>query len=76
MCDSNFWLDLNYLEVAQAAQSCSAHFTALLYAEIYVDKIKATVEESRRCVQSFSHPNHFFKTLYFHSTNISNSWFK
>lgn len=49
MCDSNFWLDLNYLEVAQAAQSCSAHFTALLYTEVYVDKIKATVEESRRC---------------------------
>lgn len=53
MCDSNFWLELNYLEVAQAAQSCSAHFTALLYTEIYVDKIKATVEEKRRCVESF-----------------------
>lgn len=48
VCDSNFWLELNYLEVAQAAQSCSAHFTALLYSEIYVEKIKATVEESRR----------------------------
>lgn len=53
VCDSNFWLELNYLEVAQAAQSCSAHFTALLYTEIYVDKIKATVEESRRWVESF-----------------------
>uniref|UniRef100_A0A3Q1IFI7 non-specific serine/threonine protein kinase n=1 Tax=Anabas testudineus TaxID=64144 RepID=A0A3Q1IFI7_ANATE len=41
VCDSNFWLDLNYLEVAKAAQSCSAHFTALLYTEIYVDKIKS-----------------------------------
>uniref|UniRef100_A0A672H788 non-specific serine/threonine protein kinase n=1 Tax=Salarias fasciatus TaxID=181472 RepID=A0A672H788_SALFA len=40
-CDSNFWLELNYLEVAKAAQSCSAHFTALLYIEIYVDKIKS-----------------------------------
>ncbi|XP_017275623.1 serine-protein kinase ATM isoform X2 [Kryptolebias marmoratus] len=48
VCDSNFWLDLNYLEVARAAQSCSAHFTALLYTEIYVDKIKANLEESRR----------------------------
>lgn len=48
VCHSNFWLDLNYLEVAKAAQSCSAHFTALLYSEIYVDKIKANMEESRR----------------------------
>uniref|UniRef100_A0A663LSW0 non-specific serine/threonine protein kinase n=1 Tax=Athene cunicularia TaxID=194338 RepID=A0A663LSW0_ATHCN len=36
--DDSFWLDLNYLEVAIAAQSCAAHFTALLYAEIYADK--------------------------------------
>ncbi|XP_078023307.1 serine-protein kinase ATM isoform X1 [Epinephelus lanceolatus] len=48
VCDSNFWLELNYLEVAKAAQSCSAHFTALLYTEIYVDKIKANMEEGRR----------------------------
>ncbi|KAM3874841.1 serine-protein kinase ATM [Diretmus argenteus] len=48
VCHSNFWLELNYLEVAMAAQSCSAHFTALLYSEIYVDKIKANMEESRR----------------------------
>ncbi|XP_059186754.1 serine-protein kinase ATM [Centropristis striata] len=48
VCDSNFWLELNYLEVAKAAQSCSAHFTALLYTEIYMDKIKANMEESRR----------------------------
>uniref|UniRef100_A0A8C3TZS2 non-specific serine/threonine protein kinase n=1 Tax=Catharus ustulatus TaxID=91951 RepID=A0A8C3TZS2_CATUS len=37
--DDSFWLDLNYLEVAIAAQSCAAHFTALLYTEIYADKI-------------------------------------
>ncbi|XP_054884550.1 serine-protein kinase ATM isoform X1 [Poeciliopsis prolifica] len=48
VCESNFWLELNYLEVAQAAQSCSAHFTALLYAEIYVDKIRANMEENCR----------------------------
>ncbi|XP_067102314.1 serine-protein kinase ATM isoform X1 [Osmerus mordax] len=48
VCDSNFWLELNYLEVARAAQACSAHFTALLYAEIYVDKIQLDMEESRR----------------------------
>ncbi|KAK7172240.1 hypothetical protein R3I93_004526 [Phoxinus phoxinus] len=47
VCDSNFWLDLNYLEVAGAAQVCSAHFTALLYSEIYVDKIRSNMEESR-----------------------------
>ncbi|KAM8853870.1 serine-protein kinase ATM [Synchiropus picturatus] len=48
VCESNFWLELNYLEVAKAAQSCSAHFTALLYTELYVDKIKANVEASSR----------------------------
>ncbi|KAF0030872.1 hypothetical protein F2P81_017603 [Scophthalmus maximus] len=48
VCNSNFWLELNYLEVAKAAQSCAAHFTALLYTEIYVDKIRANMEESRR----------------------------
>ncbi|XP_029027107.1 serine-protein kinase ATM isoform X2 [Betta splendens] len=48
VCHSNFWLDLNYLVVASAAQSCSAHFTALLYTEIYVDKVKAKMEENLR----------------------------
>lgn len=47
VCDSNFWLELNYLEVAKAAQSCSAHFTALLYTEIYVDKLKADLDTHR-----------------------------
>ena len=35
--DNNFWLDLDYLEVAKAAQKCSAYFTALLYTEIWTD---------------------------------------
>ncbi|MBN3300154.1 ATM kinase, partial [Amia calva] len=48
VCDSNFWLELNYLEVARAAQCCSAPFTALLYAEIYVDKIKSNQEQNNR----------------------------
>ncbi|XP_075707708.1 serine-protein kinase ATM [Rhinoderma darwinii] len=43
--DDNFWLDLNYLEVAMAVQSCAAHFTALLYTEIYADKIKLDGEQ-------------------------------
>ncbi|KAE8295481.1 Serine-protein kinase ATM [Larimichthys crocea] len=59
VCDSNFWLELNYLEVAKAAQSCSAHFTALLYTEIYVDKIKANMEESRRTKSKATRKIHF-----------------
>ncbi|KAJ8257146.1 hypothetical protein COCON_G00192980 [Conger conger] len=48
VCDSNFWLELNYLEVSRAAEGCSAHFTALLYAEIYVDEVRSRLEEDRR----------------------------
>ncbi|TSP46813.1 Serine-protein kinase ATM [Bagarius yarrelli] len=48
VCKSNFWLNLNYLEVARAAQLCSAHFTALLYSEIYVDNIRNSLEEKQR----------------------------
>ncbi|KAG2457109.1 ATM kinase, partial [Polypterus senegalus] len=46
--DNSFWLELNYFEVAIAAQSCAADFTALLYSEIYVDKIRSDYEESQR----------------------------
>ena len=35
--DNNFWLDLDYLDVATAAQKCSAYFTSLLYTEIWAD---------------------------------------
>ncbi|XP_073922893.1 serine-protein kinase ATM isoform X4 [Castor canadensis] len=45
--DNAFWLDLNYLEVAKVAQSCAAHFTALLYAEIYADKKNMDDQEKR-----------------------------
>ncbi|NWQ76792.1 ATM kinase, partial [Columbina picui] len=45
--DDSFWLDLNYLEVAIAAQSCAAHFTALLYTEIYADKINRDKQQKR-----------------------------
>uniref|UniRef100_A0A663LSW5 non-specific serine/threonine protein kinase n=1 Tax=Athene cunicularia TaxID=194338 RepID=A0A663LSW5_ATHCN len=45
--DDSFWLDLNYLEVAIAAQSCAAHFTALLYAEIYADKTNTDKQQER-----------------------------
>ncbi|XP_074716231.1 serine-protein kinase ATM isoform X4 [Strix uralensis] len=45
--DDSFWLDLNYLEVAIAAQSCAAHFTALLYTEIYADKTNIDKQQER-----------------------------
>ncbi|XP_006899108.1 PREDICTED: serine-protein kinase ATM [Elephantulus edwardii] len=45
--DDAFWLDLNYLEVAKVAQSCAAHFTALLYAEIYADQKNMDDQEKR-----------------------------
>ena len=45
--DDAFWLELNYLEVAKVAQSCAAHFTALLYAEIYADKKNMDDQEKR-----------------------------
>ncbi|ETE57747.1 Serine-protein kinase ATM, partial [Ophiophagus hannah] len=45
--DDSFWLELSYLQVAMVAQSCSAHFTALLYAEIYADKIGRQQERIR-----------------------------
>ncbi|XP_055963591.1 serine-protein kinase ATM isoform X1 [Sorex fumeus] len=45
--DDAFWLELNYLEVAKVAQSCAAHFTALLYAEIYADKKSLDDQEKR-----------------------------
>ncbi|XP_060761720.1 serine-protein kinase ATM [Neoarius graeffei] len=54
VCESNFWLDLNYLEVARAAQLCSAHFTALLYSEIYVDNIRNSMEEKHRAQSRIS----------------------
>ena len=33
--DNNFWLDLDFLDVARAAQRCSSYFTSLLYIEIW-----------------------------------------
>ncbi|XP_067140412.1 serine-protein kinase ATM [Centruroides vittatus] len=35
--DNQFWLDINYLHIAQAAQYCFAPFTSLLYIEIWFD---------------------------------------
>ncbi len=41
--DNNFWLDLDFLDVARAAQRCSAYFTSLLYIEIW----RGTAERER-----------------------------
>ncbi|XP_053392108.1 serine-protein kinase ATM-like, partial [Mercenaria mercenaria] len=45
--DNNFWLDVDYLQVAMAAQYCSAHFTALLFAEIWCDVQREKTETGR-----------------------------
>lgn len=45
--DNNFWLDLNYLHVAKAALYCSAHFTTVLYSEIWCDAHRQQQEDSR-----------------------------
>ena len=33
--ENNFWLELDYLQLAQAALSCSSYFSTILYAEIW-----------------------------------------
>ncbi|CAG2219119.1 ATM [Mytilus edulis] len=35
--DNNFWLDLDFLHISKAAMYCSAHFSAILFAEIWCD---------------------------------------
>ncbi|KAL4233543.1 hypothetical protein ACF0H5_008223 [Mactra antiquata] len=58
--DNNFWLDVDYLQVAMAAKYCSAHFTALLYAEIWCDVQREKIstvrssQSSQRSSQSLS----------------------
>ncbi|XP_028397502.1 serine-protein kinase ATM-like [Dendronephthya gigantea] len=44
--DSNFWLDLNYLELAEAALKSSAYYTAILYVEIWKDMQKSVSSRS------------------------------
>ncbi|GIY53666.1 serine-protein kinase ATM [Caerostris darwini] len=48
----DFWLDISFLEVAQAAQYCSAYFTAVLYTELWCDKMR---EKSLRSDHSSDH---------------------
>lgn len=35
--DKYIWLDIDNLDVAAAAQKCSAYFTAVMYTEIWAD---------------------------------------
>ncbi|XP_055888527.1 serine-protein kinase ATM-like isoform X2 [Biomphalaria glabrata] len=45
--DNNFWLDINYLDIAQAALFCGAYFSTILFAEIWWDvKINAVSVDS------------------------------
>jgi len=33
--DNNFWLEVNYLDLAKAAQFCGAFLSSILYSEIH-----------------------------------------
>ncbi|KAK7494518.1 hypothetical protein BaRGS_00014171, partial [Batillaria attramentaria] len=46
--DNNFWLDLNYLNIALAAQNCAAHFSAVLFTEIWCDQQRETIRQPQR----------------------------
>ena len=35
--DNNFWLDINYFDLAQMAFECSSYFAAVMFAEIWCD---------------------------------------
>ncbi|CAL1273891.1 unnamed protein product [Larinioides sclopetarius] len=48
----DFWLNVSFLEVAQAAQYCSAYFTAILYTELWCDKMR---EKALRSEPSSDH---------------------
>jgi len=36
--DHEFWADFNFLEIAKAAQRCSAYLTSLLYVELWCER--------------------------------------
>lgn len=43
--ERNLWLELDYLQVAKAAQFCGAHFSSLLYIELYCESLRKKVNE-------------------------------
>ncbi|XP_062594895.1 serine-protein kinase ATM-like [Saccostrea cucullata] len=52
--DNNYWLDINYLHIAKAALSCSAHFSAVFYAEIWCNYQRIKQEEALKKSSSLS----------------------
>ncbi|GFR95642.1 ATM serine/threonine kinase, partial [Elysia marginata] len=51
---NNFWLDLHYLHVAQAAQYCGASFSAVLFIEIYCGIKRQALEAQQSSSDSTS----------------------
>lgn len=43
---SNFWLDINYLDVSRAAQFCGAYLTSILYIEIAATEMDMAASSS------------------------------
>nr|NP_001107666.1 ataxia telangiectasia mutated [Strongylocentrotus purpuratus]ABY60856.1 ataxia telangiectasia mutated [Strongylocentrotus purpuratus] len=54
--DNNFWLEVDYLQMAKAAQMCEAHFTCLLYSEIWCNEQRMTNPPARNggAIETFS----------------------
>ncbi|XP_062590469.1 serine-protein kinase ATM-like isoform X2 [Saccostrea cucullata] len=52
--DNNYWLDINYLHIAKAALSCSAHFSTVFYAEIWCNYQRIKQEEALKKSSSLS----------------------
>ncbi|XP_042205205.1 serine-protein kinase ATM-like [Homarus americanus] len=45
--ERNFWLQVNYLQVAQAAHYCGAHFSALLFLHIHCEILQSEVQKTQ-----------------------------
>ncbi|CAL4109019.1 unnamed protein product, partial [Meganyctiphanes norvegica] len=43
--ESNLWLKVDYLQIAKAAQFCGAHFSSLLYIELYLETLRQKLQE-------------------------------
>ncbi|XP_071506799.1 serine-protein kinase ATM-like [Diadema antillarum] len=54
--DNNFWLDVDYLVVAKAAQMCQAHFTCLLYSEMWCNaqRMEGSLSTNPVTIEPFS----------------------
>ncbi|PIK54952.1 putative serine-protein kinase ATM-like [Apostichopus japonicus] len=61
--NNNFWLDMNYLLLAKAAQLCKAHFTCLLYTEIWYNVTRSQHEHLPDSGDSQGGSQHSLDTL-------------